>query len=327
MRICIFGAGAVGGFLGARLTQAAAHTGDEISLVARGAHLQAMQAHGLQLRSGGQSHRIDVRATDDPAALGPQDHVIVTLKAHAAPAAAESLRPLLGPDTAVTFAVNGLPWWYFHALPGPLQGRGLETVDPGGLIARVVGFERALGCVVYTGAEVTAPGEIHHGRGETFLLGEPDDSASDRVTALSAALTAAGLDAPVRPDIRADVWGKLWGNLSFNPVSALTGETLGGMTRHEGALAVARAMMAEAETIAAHLGVAMPMSLDARIEETARMGEHKTSMLQDLEKGRSLEIGPVVQAIEELGALTGLPTPTIAIVRGLLELRAKTAAR
>ncbi|MGM0586167.1 MAG: 2-dehydropantoate 2-reductase, partial [Pseudomonadota bacterium] len=222
MRICIFGAGAIGGYMGAKLAQA----GADVSLVARGPHLEAMQAGGLTLIEDGERTTVPVRAAQDPAELGEQDYVVITLKAHSVPGVVEAMQPLFGRDTCAVMGVNGVPWWYFHQLGGPHDGRRLETVDPGGKQWDLIGPERALGCVVYPAAEVDEPGVVRHIEGNRFSLGEPDGSKSERAQALSKALGAAGLKAPVRPKIRDEIWVKLWGNLSFNPISMLTGATL-----------------------------------------------------------------------------------------------------
>ena len=223
MKICIFGAGAIGGLIGAKL---AAKGEAEVSLIARGPHLAAMRENGLTLREGERETRVAVTATDDPAELGVQDYVILALKAHAVPGILDAIQPLLGPSTAVVTAQNGMPWWYFYEHDGPHAGRRIEAVDPGGRIWHAIGPERAIGCVVYPAAELEAPGIVHHVEGDRLPLGEPSGEKTERVTALSRVLVAAGLRAPVRPQIRNDIWVKLWGNLSFNPISALTGGPL-----------------------------------------------------------------------------------------------------
>lgn len=320
MRICIYGAGAIGGYLGAKL----ARSGADVALVARGPHLAAMRERGLTLIEEGQASTHRVRAAEDPAELGPQDYVIITLKAHSVPAVVERMQPLLARDTAVVTAVNGLPWWYFHGIEGPLAGTRLESVDPGGLQWERIGPERAIGCVVYPAAEIAEPGVVRHIEGNRFSLGEPDGSRSERVTRLAAALTAAGLRAPVRPRIRDEIWVKLWGNLSFNPISALTRATLDVLCTDPGTRAVARAMMLEAQAIAESLGVRFPIDVDRRIDGGAAVGAHRTSMLQDLEAGRPMEIEALVGSVQELGRLTGHPTPTIDVVLALVRLLART---
>ena len=319
MRLCIYGAGAIGGYLAAKLALA----GAEVSVVARGPHLEAMQAQGLTLIEGGRTHRVTLRATDDPAILGAQDYVILTLKAHSVPAVVGAVQLLLGPDTCIVSAVNGVPWWYFYGIDGPLAGRRLASVDPGDVQWTGFGPQRMLGCVVYPAAEMTEPGVIRHLEGNRFLLGEPSGAVTPRARTLSDLLISAGLKAPVRPRIRDDLWVKLWGNLSFNPISALTGGTLEAICREPGTRAVARAMMLEAQAVAEALGVRFAIDVDRRIEGAQAVGAHKTSMLQDLEAGRPLETEALVAAVVELGALAQMPTPTIETVLALVRLRAQ----
>ncbi|MGO4916325.1 2-dehydropantoate 2-reductase [Pseudogemmobacter sp. W21_MBD1_M6] len=321
MKICIFGAGAIGGYMGAKLAQA----GADVSLVARGPHLAAMQANGLTLIEDGvrTTHKVNVSGT--PADLGPQDYVIVTLKAHSVPPLVPAMQPLIDDTTTIVSGVNGVPWWYFHRIGGPLDGTRLASVDPGDAQWNGFGPDRVLGCVVYPAAEVPAPGVIHHIEGNRFSLGEPDGSRSDRAVALSQVLTAAGLKAPVRPRIRDEIWVKLWGNLSFNPISALTHATLDVLCTDPGTRAVARSMMIEAQQIAETLGVKFPIDVDRRIDGGAAVGAHRTSMLQDLDAGRPMEIDALVAAVAELGRLTETPTPTIDTVLALVRLRARSA--
>lgn len=321
MRICIFGAGAIGGYMGAKLAQA----GAEVSLVARGPHLAAMQARGLTLIEEGQTTTVPVRASGDPAELGPQDYVILTLKAHSVPAVVPQILPLLGPGSTLVSGVNGLPWWYFHKAGGPLEGTRLASVDPGGVQWDGFGPDRVLGCVVYPAAEVAEPGVIRHIEGNRFSLGEPSGEKSARAVALSEALAAAGLKAPVRPRLRDEIWVKLWGNLSFNPISALTHATLDVLCTDPGTRGVARAMMLEAQAIAETLGVKFPIDVERRIDGGAAVGAHRTSMLQDLEAGRPMEIEALVGSVAELGRLVGVPTPTVDTVLALVRLRAQVA--
>ncbi|MBP0615208.1 2-dehydropantoate 2-reductase [Jiella mangrovi] len=321
MKVAIFGAGAIGGLIGARLAE---RTDAEIGLVARGPHLKAMQENGLTVRAEDGETTVKVRACEDPAELGPQDYVIIALKAHSVPAILPSLQPLLGPHTAVVTAQNGLPWWYFHRIGGEHEGRRIEAVDPGGAIWEAIGPERAIGCVVHPAADIEAPGIIRHIEGERLPLGEPSGEKSERALGLSKLLVEAGFRAPVRPQIRSEIWVKLWGNLSFNPISALTGATLAGICADDGARSVARDMMLEAEAIAKALGITFPIDVYKRIAGAAAVGEHKTSMLQDLELGRPLEIDALVTSVQEMGRLTGIATPTIDMVLGLLRLRAAT---
>jgi len=320
MRICIYGAGAIGGYLGVQLALA----GEEVTLIARGPHLQAMQANGLRLLIGGEERVAHPACTDDPASAGIQDYVIITLKAHSVPAIVEPLQALLGPETAVVTASNGVPWWYFYGLDGPWRDHRLESVDPGGRLWETIGPERVIGCVVYPAADVPEPGVIRHAEGNRFTLGEPDGSKSDRVRQLSAALIGAGLRAPVR-NIRNDIWVKLWGNLAFNPISALTLETLDVVTTDVGTRAVARAMMLEAQAIGERLGARFAVDVERRLDGGAAVGEHRTSMLQDLEIGRPMEIDALVRAVQEMGRLVEVPTPTLDTVLALVQQRARVA--
>lgn len=321
MKVCIFGAGAIGGYMGVKLAKA----GADISLVARGPHLSAMQEKGLTLIEEEETTTVSVTASDDPTTLGVQDYVIVTLKAHSVPPVVSKMAPLIGPNTTIVSGVNGLPWWYFHQLEGEHEGTRLESVDPGNVQWDGFGPDRVLGCVVYPAAEVIEPGVIKHIEGNRFSLGEPDGSKSERALALSKILSDAGLKAPVRPKLRDEIWVKLWGNLSFNPISALTHATLDVLCTDEGTRAVARNMMLEAQEIAERLGVKFPIDVDRRIAGGAAVGAHRTSMLQDLDQGRPMEIDALVASVQELGRVTNVPTPTIDTVLGLVRLRARTA--
>jgi 2-dehydropantoate 2-reductase len=317
MKICIYGAGAIGAYLGAQL----ATTDCEVSLVARGPHLAAMKKNGLTLRMAGKETNVAVNATDNPAELGPQDYVIITLKAHSVAGITDQITPLLGPDTAIVTAQNGILWWYFHGLPGAWDNPHLESADPGGQIWNALGPERAIGCVVYPSCEIVEPGVVEHIDGNRFMLGETDGTKSDRVVALSQLMTEAGLKAPVRKDIRADIWFKLLGNATFNPVSVLTGATLEQIGTDPGVRAVIHQMMTEAQAVATELGVKFPMSIDKRIDGGAAVGAHKTSMLQDLEAGRPLELDALVASVTELGRVVGVPTPTIDAILNLVTLK------
>ncbi len=321
MKICIFGAGAIGGYMGVKLSQA----GADVSLVARGPHLAAMQKNGLTLIEEDQTTNVPVTASDNPADLGVQDYIIVTLKAHSVPPVVSKMAPLIGDHTTIVSGVNGVPWWYFHKLGGDLDGTRLASVDPDNAQWDGFGPDRVLGCVVYPAAEVVEPGVIKHIEGNRFSLGEPDGSKSDRAVALSQALSQAGLKAPVRPKLRDEIWVKLWGNLSFNPISALTHATLDVLCTDDGTRQVARNMMIEAQHIAEALGVKFPIDVDRRIAGGAAVGAHRTSMLQDLDQGRPMEIDALVTSVQELGRVTGIATPTIDTVLALLRLRARTA--
>ena len=322
MKICIFGAGAIGGYMGAKLAQA----GAEVSLVARGPHLAAIKDKGLTLAEADRDPvNVKINASENPADLGPQDYVIVTLKAHSVPAVVPKMQPLIGRNTTIVSGVNGVPWWYFHKIGTDLEGTRLESVDPDNTQWNGFGPDRVLGCVVYPAAEVSKPGTIKHIEGNRFSLGEPDGSKSERAVALSQALSAAGLKAPVRPRLRDEIWVKLWGNLSFNPISALTHATLDVLCTDSGTRAVAKGMMLEAQEIAEKLGVKFPIDVERRIDGGAAVGSHRTSMLQDLDAGRPMEIDALIGSVQELGHLTKTPTPTIDTVLALTRLRARTA--
>ena len=314
MRICVFGAGAIGGYVAARLAMAGRA---QPVLIARGAHLDAIRTRGLTLVEGGKETTVAVEAGSDGADFGEQDYVLLALKAHSVAPALDAIAPLLGPETAVVTLQNGLPWWYFYRHGGALEGTRLAAVDPTGAIWNRIGPERAIGGVVYAATEVTAPGVIRHVSHSRLSLGEPSGEKSERVAALATELVAAGLQSPVRPDIRTEIWVKLWGNLSFNPVSTLTGGTLEQIVADPDSRSVVRSMMVEARTIAERLGVRFPIDVDKRIEGARQVGAHKTSMLQDLERGRTLEIDALVTAVQEAGRLTGVATPVIDTVLAL----------
>ena len=322
MKICIFGAGAIGGLMGAKL----AAKGDvDVTFIARGPHLAAMREHGVKLISEGAEQIVHPRCVESAEEAGPQDYVLVTLKAHSLPSAAKQMQPLLGPDTAIVSAVNGIPWWYFHGLGGAYEGRIVQSVDPDGQVSALLPPSRAIGCIVYPAAEVTAPGVIEHSYGDRFSLGEPDGSRSARAQALSEALIAAGFKAPVRPKIRDELWVKLWGNMAFNPISALTTATLDVLTGDEGQRGVARAMMLEGQRVAEALGVRFAIDVDKRIAGAAEVGAHKTSMLQDLERGRPMEIEALLGAVVELADWVGEAAPISRTVLALVRARARAA--
>jgi 2-dehydropantoate 2-reductase len=322
MRLCVFGAGAIGGLMAAKL---AAKGEVEVTVIARGPHLAAMQAKGLKLISEGQETVVPVRAVASAEEAGPQDYVLVTLKAHSLPGAAKGMQPLLGPETAIVSAVNGIPWWYFHKFPGPHEDHRVRSVDPDGQVWELLHPSRAIGCIVYPAAEVPEPGVIEHTYGDRFTLGEPDGSRTPRISALSEALIAAGFKAPVRPRIRDEMWVKLWGNLAFNPISALTGATLDVVTADPGQRGVARAMMVEAQAVGEKLGVRFGIDVDKRIAGAAEVGAHKTSMLQDLERGRPMEIDALLGVVVELAELVGVEVPTCRTVLALVRARGRAA--
>lgn len=321
-KICIYGAGAIGGHIGAMIAKAGAA---DVSLVARGPHLAAIQANGLRLTGGGHDFVVHPRAVRNAGELGPQDYVIITLKAHSIAAVVPALQPLLGPETTVVFGVNGVPWWYFYGVDGPHAGARLATVDPGDAIWSGIGPERALGCVVYPAAEVPEPGVIQLVEGDRYSLGEPTGEKSERAKWLSQIFIASGLKAPVRERLRDEIWIKLWGNCSLNPVSALTGATLEQMVQDTDLRALLRAIMLEAQAVAEALGVRFPIDVDKRLAGAEAVGAHKTSMLQDLERGRPMEIDALVAAVKELGIITKVPTPQLDAVLALVKMRGRAA--
>ena len=313
----MFGGGAIGGFLAARLALA----GVDVAIVARGAHRAAMQSGGLVLDSGGARTVSHPTIADDPAALGPQDILFLTVKAHSLLPALPALRPLIGPRTVIVAGLNGLPWWYFHAAGGAFDGRRIEVVDPGGAVSAGLPPGQTLGCVLYAAADVPAPGVVRHGGGERFTLGEPAGGDSERVRRVAQVLERAGLQAPVAARIRDEIWVKLWGNMAFNPISALTTAGMDGITGDAGVRGVARAMMLEGKAVAEALGVAFTTDVDARLVRAAGIGAHRTSMLQDLERGRPLEIEAVLGAVVEVAAWVGVPVPLSAAVLALVRQR------
>ncbi|HEY3147842.1 MAG TPA: 2-dehydropantoate 2-reductase [Dongiaceae bacterium] len=321
MKICVYGAGAIGGLLGGHL----ARIGEDVTLIARGEHLAAMRAKGLKVSGASGAFTVKPRVTDNPAEAGPQEYVIVALKAHQVSGIADRMTPLLGANTAVVTAVNGVPWWYFYGLDGALRDRRLKSVDPDGKQWDLIGPERAIGCVVYPAAEIVGPGEVRHIENDRLSLGEPDGAKSKRATALSRAIVEAGFKCPVKADIRTEIWVKLWGNVAFNPISALTGATLKAICDDPALRAVARSVMNEAEKVAAKLGVTMPIDVERRINGAGSVGEHKTSMLQDFERGRPIELDAIVGAVAELGDIVGIDTPLVDAVYALTRQKAVAA--
>jgi 2-dehydropantoate 2-reductase len=321
MKIGIYGAGAIGAWLGAELSRA----GQDVTLIARGPHLKAMQENGVKLLIGGEERVSHPVCVEDPAAAGHQDYVIVTLKAPSVPGIVDRIQPMLGPGTAVVTGVNGIPWWYFYKLEGPYENHQLDSIDPGGAFWNAVGPERAIGCVVYPAAEVIEPGVVRHIEGDRYILGEPDGIVSERAQKLCDALKEAGFTSRVRTNIRDDIWLKLWGNLSFNPISALTLATLDKVAGEEDTKSVCRNMMLEAQQIGEALGASFRVDVERRLAGGAAVGAHKTSMLQDLELGRPMEIDALVTVVQELGRLVGVATPTIDVVLALIQQRARSA--
>jgi 2-dehydropantoate 2-reductase len=315
MKICIYGAGAIGGYLAVLLKEG----GADVSLVARGAHLEAMKKNGLTLLIDGERKTVRLPATNDPRELGPQDYVIVALKAHQAWETAEQMTPLFGPATAVVTAQNGVPWWYFYGLDDVYSHLRLESVDPGNRQWNAIGPERVIGCTVYPATEIAEPGVIKHVYGDTFGLGEPNRQPSERLNGLAAAFAAGGLKPRIYDDIRDDIWIKLWGNLCFNPISALTHATLDIIATDPGTRALARNMMLEAQEIASHFGAHFRVDVDRRIDGAAKVGAHRTSMLQDLDRKRPLEIDALLTAVQEMGRLARIETPFIDSVLALVQ--------
>jgi len=315
MKICIYGAGAIGGYVGVLMKLASA----DVSLIARGAHLEAIKKNGLKLQIGGTEKSAKMTATADPNELGHQDYVIIALKAHQAWEVAEQMKPLLGPTTTVVTAQNGLPWWYFYGFEGQYANRRIESVDPSDRQWSAIGPERVIGCTVYPAAEIVSPGVIKHISGDKFGLGEPKRRVTERVQKLSDLFSKSGLKAPIVPEIRNDIWLKLWGNLCFNPISALTHATLDVVATDPGTRALSRNMMLEAEKIARRIGVHFRVDVDRRIDGAARVGAHRTSMLQDVDKNRPIELDAMLTSVQELGRLTEVATPHIDAVLALTQ--------
>ena len=317
--VCVFGAGAIGGLIAARLEAA----GTRVAVVARGPHLAAMRERGLVLLSGGERIATHPMLAEEPASLGPQDYLVLTLKAHSLAPALSSLRPLIGPATTIVAAVNGIPWWYCYGLPAPFTDRRVRSVDPEGLLWDALAPAQTIGCIIYPAAEVVEPGVVAHSYGDRLSLGEPDGSASERVRRFSQLLIAAGFKAPVRPRLRDEIWVKLWGNMVFNPLSVLTGATLDVITTDPDTLPTVRAMMLEGQAVAEGLGVRLAIDVDRRIAGAAEVGRHRTSMLQDFERGRPLEIEALLGAVAELGEWVDRPTPLCRAVLGLVRQRVR----
>ena len=325
MKVCIYGAGAIGAHIGVLMQLA----GIDVSLISRGANLEAINANGLKLITTVDGVEVEkvarMTATSSPADLGHQDYVIVALKSHQAWEVAEQMRPLLGPGTAVVTAQNGVPWWYFHGLEGRYAGIQMESIDPQSRQWAAIGPERAIGCTVYPAAEIIAPGVIRHTYGDRYNIGEPNRQITPRVTMLGKAFEAAGLKCKVYDDIRNDIWLKLWGNLCFNPISALTHATLDVVATDPGTRAVARKMMEEAEILARKIGADFRVDIERRINGAASVGAHRTSMLQDLDKKRPLELDALLTSVQEMGRLVDVPTPAIDIVLALTQQMGRVA--
>lgn len=316
MRFAVLGAGAIGAYVGAAL----ARGGADVTLIARGAHLQAMSANGVRVLSERGDFTARPLATDDIAAVRDADVVFVALKAYSLPEIAPRLGSVLAPDAAVIWAQNGIPWWYFQSAPGPGGLTGLDSVDPAGVIAASIEPRHNIGCVVYCATEIVEPGVIRHIEGTRFTLGEPDGSKSERCKDISAAFTAGGLRAPVESRLRDQIWLKLVGNVAFNPITALTGATLGELGSVPEMPELLRAIFAECAAVADRLGVTFPVSLDRRLEAGLAVGDHKTSMLQDLEAGKRLEFECMTGAVVELAERLKVPVPAVQTMHACITL-------
>jgi 2-dehydropantoate 2-reductase len=322
VRICVVGAGAIGGLLAVKLAEA----GEDVTVIARGAHLAAIREHGMRLLMEGAEHVARPRATDRIADAGPQDAVILAVKAHQLAPVAADVRALLGPATSLVTAQNGIPWWYFFKHGGPHEGTRLESVDPGGVLAQHLDAERVIGSIIYPASEIVAPGVIQHIEGNRISLGELDGAETERVRGVAELLRGAGFKARVTRDIRSEIWVKLWGNCTFNPISALTHATLADICRFPPTRALAAGMMREAQEIGEKLGASFNVSLEKRIAGAEAVGAHKTSMLQDVESGRPMELDALLGSVVELGRITGTPTPHLTAVYACASLLAKTLA-
>ncbi len=320
MKICVVGAGAIGGLVAAKL----AALGHEISVVVRGPHLAAIRARGLTLQAEGTERVFQVRATDKMAELGQQDLVVIGLKAHQVAGVAADIRGLCGPATTVVTAQNGIPWWYFFKTGGPYEGTVLESVDPGGVIAKNIDVDRVLGSIIYPAADIVSPGVIRHVEGDRLSLGEVDNSDTERLRSTAKLLRDAGFKVRVSTDLRSEIWVKLWGNSTFNPISALTHATLVDICQFPPTRTLAEGMMREAQQIGEKLGVRFPVSLEKRIAGAEAVGKHKTSMLQDVETGRPLELDALVGSVLELGRITGVPAVHLTAIHACVALLAKT---
>jgi 2-dehydropantoate 2-reductase len=316
MKFAIVGAGAIGAFVGAML----ARSGEDVTLIARGAHLRAMQQRGVRVRGEIGEFEAHPAATDDPGSVGEVDVVLLTLKAHSLPAMAPRLAPLIGPQTSVVSAQNGIPWWYFFHHGGPLEGTQLEAVDPGGVITQHIDSTRVIGCIVYPSTSITEPGVVEHTEGNRFAIGEPDGSKSDRCRELADTFIKAGLRCPIRTNIRHDMWVKLMGNVAYNPISALTRATLIEIVQCPETRELASAIMREAESVAQKLGTEMGVSVEQRLAGAEKVGQHKTSMLQDIEAGKPTELEAIVGAVVELGAKLNVDLPNTKSVYACVKL-------
>ena len=321
MKVCVVGAGAIGGYMAVRL----AHAGHTVSAIARGPHLAAIRANGLKLIEGDQELvATDLTATDGVAEPGPQDVVLLALKAHQIVPVVDDLAALFGPDTVIVTLQNGIPWWYFQQVDGEYSGRVVETVDPGGVLFRAIDPERVIGCIAYPAAEIAEPGVIRHIEGNRFPVGELDGRDSDRVRMVSGLFEEAGFKSRVLDDIRSEIWLKLWGNLTFNPISALTHSTLVDICRFPLTRGLAAAMMTEAQQVAERLGAHFRVPMERRIAGAESVGKHKTSMLQDVEAGKPLEVDGMLGVVVELAEMTGVEVPTLRALHACVSLLNRT---
>jgi 2-dehydropantoate 2-reductase len=320
MKVAVLGAGAIGAYVGAALTRG----GTDVHLIARGENLEAMRRNGVKVLSDRGDFEAHPPATDDPSEVGPVDYVFLGLKANSYASAGPLLAPLMDENTAVIAAQNGIPWWYFHGVDGPYAGRRIESVDPDGAVSRVIPPERAIGCVVYAGTELEAPGVVRHLEGTRFTIGEPDRTMSERCRAFSEAMIAGGLKCPVEQDVRDEIWVKLMGNVAFNPLSALTRSTMAEICRHDDARRLVASMMEETLEIAEAVGAHPQISIEKRLAGAERVGEHKTSTLQDLEAGKPLELAAIIGAVVELADLTRVDAPALRAVEAASSLLART---
>ncbi|HEY3715067.1 MAG TPA: 2-dehydropantoate 2-reductase [Jatrophihabitantaceae bacterium] len=322
VKVAVLGAGAIGAYVGAALRRG----GADVHLIARGPQLEALRKHGIQVKSPRGDFTAYAHATDDPTEIGPVDYVFLGLKAHSYARSGPLLEPLLHEHTAIIAGQNGIPWWYFHQLAGPYEGRRIEAVDPGGATSAVMALERVIGCVVYPATVIESPGVIRHLEGTRFSIGEPDGTISDRCVVFSEAMIAGGLKCPVEAKIRDDIWIKLMGNVAFNPISALTRGTMVEICQHSGTRAVVEQMMEETLDIAARVGSTPTISVEKRLDGAEKVGHHKTSMLQDLEAGKQLELDAIMAGVVEMADITGASAPTLRTVYAATDLLARAAA-
>jgi 2-dehydropantoate 2-reductase len=316
VKVAVVGAGAIGAYVGASLCRA----GADVHLIARGPQLAALQADGVRVFSPRGDFTARPHATDDVGEIGPVDHVFLGLKANSYAAAGPLIQPLLHDTTSIIGAQNGIPWWYFHRLAGPYEGYRIQSVDPDGTVTAALPLQRAIGCVVFAATEIESPGVVRHFEGTRFSIGEPDGSISSRCSEFSEAMVAGGLKCPVEPDLRSDIWVKLMGNIAFNPISALTRATMAGICRHEGTRKLVTTMMRETIDVAERVGSHVDVSIERRIAGAERTGEHKTSTLQDLERGKPMELDVLLAAVVELADLTGAQIPTLRAIAAVSDL-------